>query len=28
MKTIKDFQKQIPIFHYKDFEPWILRMVK
>ncbi|AHB41158.1 hypothetical protein P148_SR1C00001G0363 [candidate division SR1 bacterium RAAC1_SR1_1] len=28
IKTIKDFQKQIPIFHYKDFEPWILRMVK
>lgn len=28
IKTIKDFQKQIPIFHYKDFEPRILRMVK
>lgn len=28
IKTIKDFQKQVPLFHYKDFEPWILRMVK
>lgn len=28
IKTIQDFQKKVPIFHYKDFEPWILRMVK
>ncbi len=28
IKTIQDFQKSVPIFHYKDFEPWILRMVK
>ncbi len=28
IKTIQDFQKLVPIFYYKDFEPWILRMVK
>ncbi len=28
IKTIQDFQKQVPIFHYKDFEPWIIRMLK
>lgn len=28
IKTIQDFQKQVPLFDYKDFEPRILRMVK
>lgn len=28
IESVKDFQRQVPIFHYKDFEPWILRMVK
>ena len=28
IKTIKDFQKQVPISHYKDLEPWILYMLK
>lgn len=28
IKTIKDFQKQTPISHYKDMEPWITYMLK
>jgi hypothetical protein len=28
IKTIKDFQNQVPISHYKDMEPWILYMMK
>lgn len=28
IKTIKDFQKLVPISHYKDFEPWITYMLK
>jgi hypothetical protein len=28
MKTIEDFQKKIPVFHYNDFEPWIHAMLK
>lgn len=28
IKTIQDFQKQVPIFHYQDFEPWIHYMMK
>jgi len=28
IKTIQDFQKQVPLSDYKSFEPWILRMLK
>jgi len=28
IKTIKDFQEQVPISHYKDLEPWIMYMLK
>jgi len=28
IKTIKDFQTQVPISHYKEFEPWIMYMLK
>lgn len=28
IKTIKDFQEAVPIFHYKDMEPWIMYMLK
>lgn len=28
IKTIKDFQNQVPISHYKDFEPRIIYMLK
>lgn len=28
IKTIKEFQNQVPISHYKDFEPWITYMLK
>lgn len=28
IKTIKDFQNQVPIHHYKDMEPWIHYMLK
>ena len=28
IKTVKDFQTQVPISHYKDMEPWILYMMK
>ena len=26
--TIEDFQNTVPISHYKDFEPWIIYMLK
>ncbi|HBB04179.1 TPA: hypothetical protein DCZ39_04785 [Patescibacteria group bacterium] len=26
--TIEDFQNIVPISHYKDFEPWIMYMLK
>lgn len=28
IQTIKDFQNLVPISHYKDFEPWIIYMLK
>jgi len=28
IRTIQDFQNQVPIHHYKDFEQWILYMLK
>ncbi len=28
IKTIEDFQNMVPISHYKDFEPWIMYMLK
>jgi len=28
IKSIKDFQNMVPISHYKDFEPWIIYMLK
>ena len=28
IRSIKDFQNQVPIHHYKDFEQWILYMLK
>ncbi len=28
IKTIEDFQTIVPIFHYKDMEPWIMYMLK
>ncbi len=28
IRTIEDFQNAVPISHYKDFEPWILYMLK
>jgi hypothetical protein len=28
IKTITDFQNQVPIFHYHDFEPWVHYMLK
>ncbi len=28
IKTIADFQNQVPIFHYHDFEPWVHYMLK
>jgi hypothetical protein len=28
IKKIEEFQKQVPISHYKDFEPWIMYMLK
>lgn len=28
IKTIQDFQKQVPVFHYQEFEPWIHHMVR
>lgn len=28
IKTIKNFQDQVPLAHYKDFEPWIHYMLK
>jgi len=28
IQTLKDFQKLVPISHYKDFEPWIIYMLK
>ena len=28
IKTIEDFQNIVPISHYKDFEPWIMYMLK
>lgn len=28
IQTIKDFQNLVPISHYKDFEPWIMYMLK
>lgn len=28
IETIEDFQNMVPISHYKDFEPWIMYMLK
>jgi len=28
IKTIEDFQNLVPISHYKEFEPWIMYMLK
>jgi hypothetical protein len=28
IQTIQDFQNIVPISHYKDFEPWIMYMLK
>jgi len=28
IETIEDFQNLVPISHYKDFEPWIMYMLK
>ena len=28
IQTIEDFQNLVPISHYKDFEPWIMYMLK
>lgn len=28
IQTIEDFQNMVPISHYKDFEPWIMYMLK
>ena len=28
IESIQDFQAQVPIFHYHDFEPWVHYMLK
>ncbi len=28
IQSIEDFQNTVPISHYKDFEPWIVYMLK
>ncbi len=28
IQTVQDFQEAVPIFHYKDIEPWIMYMLK
>lgn len=28
IQSVKEFQNMVPISHYKDFEPWIMYMLK